>query len=148
MRIYISFQFEMIYVQDTWLEPQSQYRWFLVVYQIGVFSSRSLGSFLKPRRTWWATVCQTFNACYFMYVVTTPSPPSAWIIFIFVFGLGVCGGICYVHTFHRLVKELPSNQHKFSLGMIIIAESFGIAIGGFTAIPIHNILCGNFFMNH
>lgn len=56
MRIW--FQFEMTYARDSWLEPQSQYRWFLVVYQIGVFSSRSLGAFLKPRRTWWASILQ------------------------------------------------------------------------------------------
>lgn len=109
------------------------------------FSSRSLGSFLKPRRTWWATILQISNACYFMYVVTSSHPTSAWVIFIFVFVLGCVGGICYVHTFHRLLKELPPNQHKFSLGMITIAESIGIAIGGFTAIALHNLLCGKLF---
>lgn len=128
------------------LSPDSQYRWFLVTYQIGVFSSRSLGAFLKPRRTWWATIVQMLNFCYFMYIVTTSSIPNAWIIFFSVFELGVIGGLCYVHTFHRLVKELPPNQHKFSLGMITIAESFGIAIGGSTAILIHNMLCGKFLV--
>lgn len=113
-----------------------------VTYQVGVFSSRSLGGFLKPRRTWWATLVQFLNFCYFMYVVLTSHAPSSWTVFFFVFELGVIGGLCFVHTFQRLVKELPSNQHKFSLGMITIAESIGIAIGGSIAIVIHNILCG------
>lgn len=138
----------MIYIRElpfgVKLPPESQYRWFLVTYQIGVFTSRSLGAFLKPRRTWWATVVQMFNFIFFMYIVTTSTSPNSWVIFFFVFELGAVGGICFVHTFHRLVKELPPNQHKFSLGMITIAESFGIATGGSTAILIHNILCGKF----
>lgn len=138
----IIFQFEMLHVRDAWLPPSSQYRWFLVVYQIGVFSSRTLGALIKPHRTWWATIVQFGNACCFLYMASTGNIPSAWIVFIFVFGLGAVGGICYVHTFHRLVEELPSNRLKFSLGMIIISESFGIAVAGFSAIPIHNIICG------
>lgn len=142
----IFLQFEMIYVKDLpfgiTMRPESQYRWFLVTYQIGVFSSRSLGGFLKPRRTWWATLVQFLNCCYFIYIATSPNGSSSWTVFIFIFELGVIGGLCFVHTFHRLVKELPSNQHKFSLGMIAIAETFGIAIGGSIAIVIHNVLCG------
>lgn len=132
----------MIYVHDRWLSPQSQYRWFQVTYQIGVFSSRTLGTFIKPQRTWWASVVQCLNACCFTYLSSAPHQFDAWIIFIFVFEVGVIGGICYVHTFQRLIQELPPNCHKFSLGMITIAESVGIAIGGSSAIPIHNILCG------
>lgn len=132
----------MIHVRDGWLEPSSQYRWFLVVYQMGVFSSRTLGSLIKPRKTWWATVVQISNACFFMYMASTMNVPSAWIVFIFVFGLGAVGGLCYAHTFQRLVRELPENRQKFSLGMMTIAESVGIAIGGSSAIPIHNFICG------
>lgn len=132
----------MLHVRDEWLEPSSQYRWFLVVYQIGVFTSRSLGSLVKPRRTWWATFVQFANACCFLYMASSSNIPSAWIVFIFVFCLGAVGGVCYCHTFQRCVRELPPNHLKFSLGMIIIAESVGIAIAGFSAIPIHNIICG------
>lgn len=143
------FQFEMIYVRDMpfalKFNLESQYRWFLVTYQIGVFTSRSLGAFLKPRKTWWATIFQFLNFSFFMYVAAKAQASNPWLIFIFVFWLGVVGGLCFVHTFHRLIKELPANQHKFSLGMITIAESFGIAIGGSTAILIHKILCGTVF---
>lgn len=132
----------MIYIRDIWLDHQSQYRWFLVAYQIGVFTSRSMGSFLKARRTWWAPIVQCLNASYFLYAASRPSNPP--IIFLLVFWVGVVGGLCYVHSFQRLIKELPKNQHKFSLGMITIAESVGVAIGGFASIPIHKVLCQNF----
>lgn len=146
------FQFEMIYVHELpfglKFEAASQYRWFLVTYQIGVFTSRSLGAFLKPRRTWWAAIVQFLNFGFFMYVAATVQASNPWIIFTLVFWLGVVGGLCFVHTFHRLIKELPANQHKFSLGMITIAESCGIAIGGSTAILIHNILCGKLLVTN
>lgn len=132
----------MIHVQDQWLPPSSQYRWFYVMYQMGVFMSRSLGALFKPRRAWWATILQGLNACGFIFMTSTLNIPSAWIIFILVFGVGCVGGFCYVHTFHRLVEVLPVSQHKFSLGMMTIAESFGIAVGGLSAIPIRHFICG------
>lgn len=118
----------MIYVRHILLEPKSQYRWFLVIYQMGVFSSRSLGNCLKPRSTWWATIVQFGNAGFFAYTASTLQAP--WIVFIFVFVVGFIGGLCYVHTFQRLIRELPTHQQKFSLGMMTFAESFGIAFGG------------------
>ncbi|XP_031627184.1 battenin-like [Contarinia nasturtii] len=146
--ICVSGLFEMIYVRNLpfglKLNSEAQYRWFLVTYQIGVFSARSLGAFLKPRPTWWATVVQFLNFLFFMYTTSMAQASNPWLIFTFVFLLGVVGGLCFVNTFHRLINELPANQHKFSLGMITIAESFGIAVGGSTAILIHNILCGKF----
>lgn len=133
----------MIHVKDEWLPPSSQYRWFLVMYQMGVFSSRSLGALLfKPRQTWWATIVQFLNACGFIYMTSSMNMPSAWIIFILVFGVGCVGGFCYVQTFHRLVKQLPVSQHKFSLGLLTLAESIGIMVGGLSAIQIRYSICG------
>lgn len=132
----------MIHVQEEWLPPASQYRWYLVMYEVGVFSSRTLGALFKPRQIWWLTIIQAANACGFIYMTASMNMPSAWIIFILVFGMGCVGGFCYVQTFHRIVRELPVSQHKFSLGMIAIAESFGIAVGGLSAIPIRSFICG------
>lgn len=132
----------MIHVKDNWLPPSSQYRWFMVMYQLGVFTSRSFGGLFKPRRTWGATILQALNAAGLIYMTSTMNIPSAWIVFILVFGIGCVGGYCYVQTFHRLVKELPVGQHKFSLGMMTIAESFGIAFGDLSAIPIRHFICG------
>lgn len=132
----------MIHVTDKWLPPSSQYRWFMVMYQMGVFTSRSLGALFKPRRTWGAIILQAMNAAGLIYMTSTMNIPSAWVIFIFVFGIGCVGGYTYVQTFHRVVKVLPVSQHKFSLGMMTIAESFGIAFGDLSAIPIRHFICG------
>lgn len=132
----------MIHVKDKWLPPSSQYRWFMVMYQMGVFTSRTLGALFKPRRTWWAIILQAMNAGGFIYMTSTMNMPNAWAIFILVFGVGCIGGYCYIQTFHRLVKELPMSHHKFSLGMMTIAESFGIAFGDSSAIVVRHFICG------
>lgn len=49
-----------------------------------------------------------------------------------------------MHSFLRVLEEIPSTQHKFSLGMLTIAESCGISLGGLLAVSIHNVLCQNF----
>lgn len=138
----------MIYIDKSWLEQQSQYRWFLVAYQIGVFASRSMGSLLKPRRTWWAPVVQFANLSFFAYLAINLNPSNPFVVFSFVFGLGIFGGLCYCLTFHRLVKELPLYQQKFSLGLLTVAESFGTALGAILSIPIHALLCGKLFIDH
>lgn len=136
----------MIYIRSTWLEHESQYHWFLVVYQIGVFSSRSIGSLIAPKHTFWAPIVQFLNVCFFMYEASVSQTTEPTLIFIIVFCVGAVGGLCYIHTLQRLIIKLPKNQHKFSLGMVTMAESFGIAIGGFSAIPIHNLLCRRFIV--
>lgn len=132
----------MIHVKDKWLAPSSQYRWFMVMYQMGVFLSRTLGALIKPHRPWWATILQAANVGGFIYMTSTMNIPNSWVIFVLVFGIGCIGGFCYVQTWSSLVNELPASQHKFSLGMMTIAESFGIAFGDLSAIPIRHFVCG------
>lgn len=139
------FQFEMVYVKDIWLDHQSQYRWFLVVYQIGVFVSRSTGTLLSIHTIWWLPFLQSINVIYFILEVLYAKTPSIWIIFAMVFWVGSLGGLSYVHTICRLVNQVPHVQQKFSLGMVTIAESVGIALGGLITIPMHSILCRKIF---
>lgn len=136
----------MIYVSDRWsiFSDGSQYRWFLVTYQIGVFSARTFGSLLPVRNTWWAPIVQMLNAAFFVYAASAPKSTNIFVVFWFVFCLGCVGGICYVHSFLRVIEEIPSSQHKFSLGMLTIAESIGITLGGLFAVSIHQVLCQNF----
>lgn len=139
-------QFEMIFVPDRTINFSggSQYRWFLVTYQIGVFTSRTFGSWLPARNTWWAPVAQFLNVAYFAYSAIVPMSTNMFFVFGFVFSLGCVGGICYVHSLLLVLERIPSPQHKFSLGILTIAESCGIAIGGLLAVNIHDLICQNF----
>lgn len=136
----------MIFVRDRWLDfsDGSQYRWFMVTYQVGVFTARTFGSLLPAWNTWWAPVAQMLNAAFFVYCVAEPSTAHIFLVFAFVFWVGCVGGTCYVHSFLRVVDKVPTSQHKFSLGMFTIAESVGISIGGMVAISVHSTVCRSF----
>lgn len=112
-----------------------------MVYQIGVFVSRSSGNVIKMENLWWMPFFQFLNVFYFLFEVLFPFTPSIWMTFVFVFWVGMQGGLSYVNTFFRMVMEIPLSQQKFALGVVTIAESIGIVIAGFIAIPTHDALC-------
>lgn len=58
-----------------------------------------------------------------------------------VFWVGMLGGLTYINTFFRMVNEVPASRLNFALAAVTVAESIGIAVAGFVAIPIHNALC-------
>lgn len=60
-----------------------------------------------------------------------------------VFWVGIQGGLTYVNTFFRMVREVPPARQNFAFAAVTVAESIGIAVAGFIAIPIHKSLCVN-----
>lgn len=131
----------MIYFRDIWLDHKSQYRWFQVCYQIGVFVSRSTGSLLSNSSIWWMPFFQFINTFYFAFEAIYSSTPTIWITFGVVFWVGMLGGLAYVNTFHKMLKDVPPGKQNFALGVVSVAESFGIAMAGLATIPIHRSLC-------
>lgn len=134
-------QLEIIYFKNIWLDHQSQYRWLQVVYQIGVFVSRSSGNLLSFHNIWWMSIWQFFNIFYFISEVLYSPTPSIWITFLITFWVGLLGGFAYVNTFYRMMKEIPSPRQNFALGAVTVAESIGIVLAGFVTIPVHDFLC-------
>lgn len=132
----------MIYVENIWLNHESQYRWYQFVYQIGVFVARSIGTCISIQSVWWMSLGQLVNVIYFIVQISSGQITNIWLIFVVVFWVGIVGGMGYVHTFWQIATKVPHLQQKFSFGIMTIAESFGIAFGGLAAIPLHNILCG------
>lgn len=131
----------MIYVENIWLDHQSQYRWYQFVYQIGVFMARSIGTSISIQSVWWMSLGQLLNVIYFITEIGSGQLTNIWLIFVIVFWVGIVGGLGYIHTFWRIATEVPQTHQKFSLGIMTIAESCGIAFGGLSAIPIHKFLC-------
>lgn len=134
-------QLEMIYVRDSFMNHESQFRWFQVVYQIGLFVGRTFGTLLPVQSVWWLTGAQFVNVLYFTFEVTYYRSSSIWTIFALIFLVGTDGGLSFVHTFWKLAKQLPQSHQEFGFGMLTIAESIGVALGGCISIPIHNVLC-------
>lgn len=131
----------MVYYPNIWINHQSQYRWFQVVYQVGVFVSRSSGNIIHLENMWWMPFWQFLNIFYFLFEVMFPFTPNIWISFVMVFWVGMQGGLAYVNTFFRMVKEVPVARQNFALAAVTVAESIGIALAGVIAIPVHDVLC-------
>lgn len=133
--------YELIFFPDIWLDHSSQYRWLQVDYQIGVFISRSSVNFFETKQIWFMSILQFFNVIYFTYEAVYLSAPTIWFIFGLVFWEGLLGGCCYVNTFKRITKELPTRYKSFGMAFAGIGESLGVVGAGFLAIPIHNVIC-------
>lgn len=141
LRISLQFQLELVDFKDIWLNHMEQYRWLQVDYQIGVFISRSSVNLVKIQKTWLLAILQLINVAILLAEVMTFFSPSIWIVFVVVLWEGLIGGVAYVNTFYKMLKEIPENRRKFAMGIVSISDAVGISLAGAFAIPTHNALC-------
>lgn len=132
---------DVIYFPHIWLDQASQYRWLQVIYQVGVFVSRSSLSCFQTNQIWLMSILQFVNAIYFLAQAVFMTVPTIWIVFIIVFWEGLLGGCCYVNTYNRLSKELPIQYKSFGMGLTTIGQSSGIVAAGLMTIPLHRWIC-------
>lgn len=52
------FQFELVYFEKIWLTHAEQYRWYQVIYQLGVFISRTSVNIFPIEKIWILTILQ------------------------------------------------------------------------------------------
>ncbi|XP_038069180.1 battenin-like isoform X1 [Patiria miniata] len=132
---------ELIYFQGVWLDHQGQYRWFQVLYQLGVFISRSSVNFVKFKRLWifsllqWGVLVLMFTVAYYAYM------PSIAIVFAIILFEGLLGGAAYVNTFYQIRENESPKYKEFAMGTTTVAESMGTSLAGAVALPVHNALC-------
>jgi len=72
--------FELLYFENIWLSIKQQYRWYQVLYQIGVFISRSSVNIISVRRTWIVALLQFVNLFVLLLQVFLRFIPNIWII--------------------------------------------------------------------
>ncbi|XP_052865627.1 battenin [Anopheles cruzii] len=133
--------FELLYFPGIWLSQSGQYRWYQVIYQIGVFISRSSVNLIQFRHVWIMAVLQFVNVVYFTFEAVYFFTPSIWIIFVLILWEGLLGGGGYVNTFYRLQTEVPAARREYAMMVTSISDSVGIALAGVAAIPSHNAIC-------
>lgn len=133
--------FELIYFPSTWLTPSQQYRWYQVLYQVGVFASRSSVNLIKINKLWLLPLLQFVNLGVILLHVMFNFIPSVWIMFVLILYEGVLGGAAYVNTFYKIRNQESRDRKEFSMGAVSIADSAGIAVAGAVAVPLHNLLC-------
>ncbi|VDM56406.1 unnamed protein product [Angiostrongylus costaricensis] len=142
--------------------PASQYRWYQVLYQVGVFVSRSsikivqlnmltialmpilqfvpfMMCFLLPSLR--SILFQLLNTAFFMLNAIYAFVPNFAIVCVIVFYEGLIGGGSYVNTFHHIHKKVDPSIREFALSTVSLADSFGILLAALVSIPVHNAIC-------
>ena len=136
--------FELLYFPNTFMSHSQQYRWYQLVYQLGVLISRSSLSCVTIRKIFLLSLFQGAN------LIILTSQAVFWslsgngglvVIFCFIFWEGLLGGAAYVNTFNNISQESQKRNREFSLGIASVADSLAIALAGFTALPLHNWIC-------
>ncbi len=134
--------FELLYFRDSFVkEHKDQYRWYNVIYQLAVFISRSSIRWISTKRLYIFPVLQILNVGIGLSQVYWGWMGSIWVAFALIFWEGLLGGGCYVNAFNLVSIEVPKKNREFSMAFVSIADGLGIAMAGFTAIPVHNLIC-------
>ncbi|KAK6049748.1 CLN3 protein [Cooperia oncophora] len=132
------------------LNYNAQYRWYQVLYQLGVFLSRSsVKLFELP--TWslfLLPVLQATNFTFFFFEAIYWFTPSIAIIFCLIIFEGLLGGAAYVNTFNKIHKMVSPDVREYSLSVASVGDSIGVNFAGFVAIPLHNYVCSRPMHRH
>ncbi|RCN37151.1 CLN3 protein [Ancylostoma caninum] len=123
--------------------PDSQYRWYQVFYQIGVFISRSSINLVKLNMLCISltAVTQTSFAVVMFFTAIYAFIPHFGIICAMMFMVGIVGGSNYANTFYHIHRKVDPSIREFALSTVTFADTIGILAAAVAAIPVHNWVC-------
>ncbi|KAL6438193.1 hypothetical protein ACFW04_004421 [Cataglyphis niger] len=133
--------YEFIEFDDIWLKPYEQYRWLQADCQIGLFISKSSVNIVTIDKIWIMSVLQFINVIILLLEAIFYYIPNIWIVFAIILWEGLIGGATYVNTFYRISTEIPKTDLEVSMGIASMADSIGIALAGWIAMPVHDVIC-------
>uniref|UniRef100_A0A914N3A9 Battenin n=1 Tax=Meloidogyne incognita TaxID=6306 RepID=A0A914N3A9_MELIC len=127
------------------LSPMQQYRWYQVLYQLGVFISRSSIKFFPIRASLLPSLAllQILNALllFFESLNGLAHLPHIILLMFIIFYEGLLGGSAYVNTFSAIHRTVSKANREFCISFATIADSLGIVFAGFSSIYAHNFIC-------
>uniref|UniRef100_A0A8C2W0E1 Battenin n=1 Tax=Chinchilla lanigera TaxID=34839 RepID=A0A8C2W0E1_CHILA len=133
--------FELLFFRNTSLSHAQQYRWYQMLYQAGVFASRSSLRCCRIRFTWALALLQCLNLAFLLADVLLGFLPSIYLVFLVVVYEGLLGGAAYVNTFHNIAVETSDEHREFAMAATCISDTLGISLSGVVALPLHDFLC-------
>ncbi|KAM4631652.1 battenin isoform 2-T2 [Discoglossus pictus] len=135
--------FELIYFAHISMSHSEQYRWYQMLYQAGVFVSRSSLRCLTIKRIWLLSLLQCVNAIFLLVGVSYVFLPSLGlpVIFLIIIFEGLLGGAAYVNTFNNIAVESTPEVKEFAMATACVSDTLGISLSGAIAIPVHNYFC-------
>ncbi|XP_078126443.1 battenin [Sander vitreus] len=132
---------ELLYFPKFSLSHAEQYRWYQMLYQVGVLVSRSSLCCFKCRKLWTLSLLQVLNAVLLLLAVSYQFLPNAWVVFPIILYEGLLGGAAYVNTFYFISEETEDRQREFAMAAASVGDSLGIALAGLAAFPVHRHFC-------
>uniref|UniRef100_A0A8C5L5K9 Battenin n=1 Tax=Jaculus jaculus TaxID=51337 RepID=A0A8C5L5K9_JACJA len=133
--------FELLFFRNTSLSHAQQYRWYQMLYQAGVFASRSSLHCCHIRFTWALAVLQCLNLALLLADVYLSFLSSIYLIFLIILYEGLLGGAAYANTFHNIALETSDKHREFAMAAACISDTLGISLSGILALPLHDFLC-------
>ncbi|KAM9305387.1 battenin [Gastrophryne carolinensis] len=136
--------YELIYFPDVNKSHSEQYRWYQMLYQAGVFISRSSLRCVTIRQIWILSCLQCGLALFLLFGVYYLFLHSLTLygIFAIIVFEGLLGGAAYVNTFNNISVESKPEEKEFSMAAACVSDTLGISLSGVVAIPVHNYFCG------
>jgi battenin len=117
------------------------YSTYAVIYQVGVFISRSSTPFIRVHSLYIPSFLQVLNLVILTLHALFDFIPSVYIVFIIIFWEGLLGGLVYVNTFAEITDNVPREDREFSLGATSVSDSGGICIAGILGMGMEVALC-------
>lgn len=133
--------FELLFFRNTSLSHAQQYRWYQMLYQAGVFASRSSLRCFRIQFTWALALLQCFNLVFLLVDIWLSFLPSIYLVFLIVLYEGLLGGAAYVNTFHNIALETNDEHREFAMATACVSDTLGISLSGLLALPLHDFLC-------
>ncbi|KAH8792139.1 protein btn-1 [Hyaloscypha sp. PMI_1271] len=117
------------------------YPMYAFLYQLGVFISRSSISFLIIPQLYLPSLLQIANLALLTLHSLFFFLPSVYLIFLITFWEGLLGGLVYVNTFAKIMKEVREEDREFSLGATSVSDSGGICVASLIGMAVEGRLC-------
>jgi len=110
-------------------------------YQLGVFISRSSGTFYQAPMSvlWMMPLLQCVNLVLFSYVASTHFWYDYTLLFP-AFFVGLLGGAVYVNAYLRINSDMPKPIREFALSTVSVADTFGIICANILGLYIQSCL--------
>ncbi|EGD82751.1 hypothetical protein PTSG_03402 [Salpingoeca rosetta] len=122
------------------ISTDAQYRLYQLLYQIGVFLSRSSLAIFALSSVWIPAVVQMANFAVLFVEARVHFFPGIWLTCIWIIFEGLLGGLVYVNAFALISKRTKPEHREFSMSIASVADSCGIALAGACSLAINAYL--------
>lgn len=116
------------------------YVWFNLMYQVGVFVSRSSIEFVRINSLWSLAALQLLNLVLLSFCSIYALLPSASVASLVIFWEGLLGGACYVNAFWKIRTAIPTEHREWAMATTTVGDSIGIALAALAGIWLEQLI--------